>query len=98
MGHRCSSASGEKERERERELGFTSHSGLCVESPSLCVQSFMFLYWCLCFQVFKFLKLGDTEPSMILGTKFQPGKTFGHFCQPASVAVESSGTFYVADG
>ena len=36
---------------------------------------------------------------MILGTEFKPGSGFGHFCQPTSVAVEStSGSFYIADG
>ncbi|XP_064390589.1 peptidyl-glycine alpha-amidating monooxygenase-like isoform X2 [Halichondria panicea] len=49
-------------------------------------------------QVFKFTKLGDKSPSLTLGIAFKPGSGFGHFCQPASVAVETSGVFYVADG
>ncbi len=49
-------------------------------------------------QVFKFSKLGDDSPSLTLGIAFKPGSGFGHFCQPASVAVETSGVFYVADG
>ncbi len=51
-----------------------------------------------CSQVFKFTKLGDTSPSLTLGIAFKPGSGFGHFCQPTSVAVETSGVFYVADG
>ena len=42
--------------------------------------------------------MGDTRPSLTLGIAFKPGDGFGHFCQPASVAVEDSGVFYVADG
>lgn len=49
-------------------------------------------------QVFKYTKLGSSEPVMILGTAFKPGSGFGHFCQPANVAVDNSGNFYVADG
>ena len=48
--------------------------------------------------MFKYTKLGSSEPAMILGTEFKPGSGFGHFCQPASVAVDNSGNFYVADG
>lgn len=49
-------------------------------------------------QVFKFDALGDKEPSLTLGTRFVQGSSLETFCQPASVAVEKSGTFYVADG
>ena len=49
-------------------------------------------------QVFKFDSLGDEEPSLTLGTRFKHGTGLDMFCQPSSVAVEKSGTFYVADG
>ena len=49
-------------------------------------------------KVFKYSKLGSSEPAMILGTAFKPGSGFGHFCQPSSVAIDNSGNFYIADG
>ncbi len=49
-------------------------------------------------QVFKFDSMGDKEPSLTLGTRFVNGNSMTTFCQPASVAVERSGVFYVADG
>ncbi|XP_030832214.1 uncharacterized protein LOC587198 [Strongylocentrotus purpuratus] len=49
-------------------------------------------------QVFKF-PAGSKEPSLILGTKFEPGQDLDHFCKPTDVAVDSrTGDFYVADG
>ena len=54
--------------------------------------------FCAFLKVFKYSKLGSSEPAMILGTAFKPGSGFGHFCQPASVAVDNSGNFYIADG
>lgn len=49
-------------------------------------------------QVFKF-PAGSKEPSLILGTKFEPGQDLEHFCKPTDVAVDSrTGDFYVADG
>lgn len=49
-------------------------------------------------QVMKFEARGDTEPSLVLGKAFQPGRSYTKFCKPTSVAVEQSGMFYVADG
>ena len=49
-------------------------------------------------QVFKFDAIGDKTPSLTLGTRFTPGDALDTFCQPASVAVDKSGAFYVADG
>ena len=49
-------------------------------------------------QVFRFDSVDDTEPSLTLGTRFMHGDSLENFCQPASVAVERSGTIYVADG
>lgn len=50
-------------------------------------------------QVLMFSHEGDKSPSLVLGSKsFRPGNDPSHFCQPAAVAVEHSGTFYVADG
>lgn len=48
-------------------------------------------------QVFKFTK-DKTQPSLVLGTKFVPGKDKGHFCKPTSTAVASTGQLFVADG
>lgn len=49
-------------------------------------------------QVFKFSAFGDSKPSLVLGKAFKPGSGYNSFCQPTSVAVETSGNFYVADG
>ncbi|CAL4079315.1 unnamed protein product [Meganyctiphanes norvegica] len=48
-------------------------------------------------QVFKFAP-GSTEASLTLGKAGEPGTDDHHFCQPASVAVATSGDFFVADG
>jgi len=48
-------------------------------------------------QVFKFPK-DKTQPSLVLGTKFVPGKDKTHFCKPTSTAVASTGQLFVADG
>ena len=50
-------------------------------------------------QVFKFLPFGgENKPQITLGTAFEPGTDDKHYCKPASVAVLSSGEFFVADG
>lgn len=49
-------------------------------------------------QVFKFSSFGDDQPSLVLGTAFKPGTGYDSFCQPSSVAVDTSGVIYVADG
>ena len=43
-------------------------------------------------------KVGEDKPSLILGTKFAPGKDNLHFCKPTDVAVLSTGEFFVSDG
>ncbi|KAK7085482.1 hypothetical protein SK128_021970 [Halocaridina rubra] len=48
-------------------------------------------------QVFKF-KRDSEEPTLILGEAKVPGSDDYHMCKPTSVAVASSGDFYVADG
>ncbi|KAK2718736.1 hypothetical protein QYM36_005912 [Artemia franciscana] len=48
-------------------------------------------------QIFKF-KPNSTKPALILGRRFSPGSDENHFCKPTSIAVASTGTFYVADG
>ncbi|PSN45830.1 Peptidyl-alpha-hydroxyglycine alpha-amidating lyase 2 [Blattella germanica] len=48
-------------------------------------------------QVFKFAP-GQTRPSLVLGQRLEPGSGSQHLCQPTSVAVSSSGEFFVADG
>ncbi|XP_050687178.1 peptidyl-alpha-hydroxyglycine alpha-amidating lyase 2-like isoform X4 [Eriocheir sinensis] len=48
-------------------------------------------------QVFKFPPGGE-EPELILGEPRVPGSDNTHFCKPTSVAVASSGDFFVADG
>ncbi|XP_045499781.1 peptidyl-alpha-hydroxyglycine alpha-amidating lyase 1-like isoform X1 [Colias croceus] len=49
-------------------------------------------------QVFKFTPDNRKEPALKLGEKFVPGDDDDHFCKPSSVAVHSSGDFFVADG
>ena len=49
-------------------------------------------------QVFKFNSIDDKKASLVLGKTFIPGNSYATFCQPTSVAVESSGNIYVADG
>jgi len=48
-------------------------------------------------QVFKFPPKSE-EPSLVLGEAFKSGNDKKHFCQPTSVAVASTGDFFVADG
>ncbi|XP_045113626.1 peptidyl-alpha-hydroxyglycine alpha-amidating lyase 2-like isoform X2 [Portunus trituberculatus] len=48
-------------------------------------------------QVLKFTPGGD-EPQLALGEERIPGSDNTHFCKPTSVAVASSGDFFVADG
>eukprot|EP00731_Ephydatia_muelleri_P016753 Em0009g1177a len=49
-------------------------------------------------QVFKFNPSNLLKPALTKGTAFMPGSGQDYFCQPAAVAVERSGMFYVADG
>lgn len=56
-------------------------------------------------QVFKFGPQFDSSADnftdnvlMTLGTRFVPGNDLDKFCKPTSVAVVTSGEFYVADG
>ena len=37
-------------------------------------------------------------PTLKVGERHEPGDDDDHFCQPADIAVEKSGIFYVADG
>ena len=70
--------------------------------------SILFLYCCCCcrlllslllslFQVFR-IPSGQTEPDLVLGEKFVPGKDDTHFCKPTDVAVADNGDFFVSDG
>ena len=52
-------------------------------------------------QVFKYSFEPGSKSKLLLslGERFKPGKDYGHFCKPTSVAVDhSNGEFYVADG
>lgn len=52
-------------------------------------------------QVFKFGPSSDGKFEnmlMSLGVAFEPGNDLDKFCKPTSVAVTTSGEFYVADG
>lgn len=52
-------------------------------------------------QVFKFGPRSENISEnllMTLGTRFVPGNDLDKFCKPTSVAVVTSGEFYVADG
>jgi peptidylamidoglycolate lyase len=50
-------------------------------------------------QVFKFPpKGGNGQPTLVLGTRFEPGNDDTHFCKPTAVAVTSTGDFFVSDG
>ncbi|XP_063678709.1 peptidylglycine alpha-amidating monooxygenase-like isoform X2 [Bolinopsis microptera] len=48
-------------------------------------------------QVLKF-EVNKTEPSLILGTKFEPGNDSSHFCKPTSVVVTAEDFIFVGDG
>ncbi|KAG8221827.1 hypothetical protein J437_LFUL003461 [Ladona fulva] len=50
-------------------------------------------------QVMKFSPGGDKKkPALMLGDPFIPGTGIKQFCKPTSVAVSSTGDFFVADG
>ena len=53
-----------------------------------------FFHW----QVFQFSGTDLDEPALVLGHKLVPGSDSDFFCMPASVAVTTSGTIFVADG
>ena len=48
-------------------------------------------------QVMRFPKI-DSEPTLILGIKFESGSDDTHFCKPSDVAVTETGDFYITDG
>ncbi|KAL5252901.1 hypothetical protein ACHWQZ_G015610 [Mnemiopsis leidyi] len=48
-------------------------------------------------QVLKF-EVNQTEPSLVLGTKFEPGNDETHFCKPSSVVVSAEDFIFVGDG
>jgi len=48
-------------------------------------------------QVMKF-PAGATEPSLVLGEKFEPGSGPGQFCKPTATQVSSTGIVFIADG
>lgn len=48
-------------------------------------------------QVMKFGPRNRTQPELVLGSRFQPGKG-NKFCKPTAVAVLPEGDFFVADG
>ncbi|XP_067632426.1 peptidyl-alpha-hydroxyglycine alpha-amidating lyase 2 [Eurosta solidaginis] len=48
-------------------------------------------------QAFKF-KPFDTQPLLTIGKRFKPGSSVNHLCKPTSVAVATTGEFFVADG
>lgn len=49
-------------------------------------------------QVVRFTKNKWSTPSLVLGTKMEPGFDRYHFCKPTSTAVNSEGEIFVADG
>lgn len=49
-------------------------------------------------QVMKFSASSWTTPLLSVGVAFTPGSDSRHLCKPTSVAVTSSGDFFVADG
>lgn len=52
-------------------------------------------------QVFKFSlgsEMSSENLSMTLGSRFNPGNDLDKFCKPTSVAVVTSGEFFVSDG
>ncbi|XP_037946820.1 peptidyl-alpha-hydroxyglycine alpha-amidating lyase 2-like [Teleopsis dalmanni] len=48
-------------------------------------------------QAFKF-KPFETHPQIIIGKRFQPGSSVYHLCKPTSIAVATTGEFFIADG
>lgn len=41
---------------------------------------------------------GNSTPTLILGTRFEPGADKAHFCKPTAVAVARAGQVFIADG
>uniref|UniRef100_A0A1A9WQJ0 peptidylamidoglycolate lyase n=1 Tax=Glossina brevipalpis TaxID=37001 RepID=A0A1A9WQJ0_9MUSC len=48
-------------------------------------------------QAFKF-RASESQPLITIGTRFRPGSTIKHLCKPTSIAVATTGEFFVADG
>ncbi|TMW50616.1 hypothetical protein DOY81_004305, partial [Sarcophaga bullata] len=48
-------------------------------------------------QAFKF-KPHETQPLLTIGKRFRPGSSLKHLCQPTSIAVATTGEFFIADG
>ncbi|CAD7015409.1 peptidyl-alpha-hydroxyglycine alpha-amidating lyase 2 [Ceratitis capitata] len=48
-------------------------------------------------QAFKF-KPFETQPLLTVGKRFKPGSSINHLCKPTSVAVATTGEFFIADG
>ena len=50
-------------------------------------------------QVFKFDFKISTEPQLVLGVRFEPGKDEKRFCKPTDIAISKiSGDIFVSDG
>ncbi|XP_073844682.1 peptidyl-alpha-hydroxyglycine-alpha-amidating lyase 2 [Musca autumnalis] len=48
-------------------------------------------------QAFKF-KPNELKPQLTIGKRFRPGSSVKHLCKPTSIAVATTGEFFVADG
>uniref|UniRef100_A0A1B0GBQ4 peptidylamidoglycolate lyase n=1 Tax=Glossina morsitans morsitans TaxID=37546 RepID=A0A1B0GBQ4_GLOMM len=48
-------------------------------------------------QAFK-LRASESQPLLTIGTPFRPGSSVKHLCKPTSIAVATTGEFFVADG
>ncbi|XP_005189365.1 peptidyl-alpha-hydroxyglycine alpha-amidating lyase 2 [Musca domestica] len=48
-------------------------------------------------QAFKF-KANEAKPQLIIGKRFRPGSSLKHLCKPTSIAVATTGEFFIADG
>ncbi|KAH8321636.1 hypothetical protein KR074_010975 [Drosophila pseudoananassae] len=48
-------------------------------------------------QAFKF-KPFSTKPLLTIGKRFRPGSSVKHLCKPTSIAVATTGEFFIADG
>ncbi|XP_013113823.1 peptidyl-alpha-hydroxyglycine alpha-amidating lyase 2 [Stomoxys calcitrans] len=48
-------------------------------------------------QAFKF-KPYEEKPLLVVGKRFRPGSSVKHLCKPTSIAVATTGEFFIADG
>ncbi|XP_037805977.1 peptidyl-alpha-hydroxyglycine alpha-amidating lyase 2 [Lucilia sericata] len=48
-------------------------------------------------QAFKF-KPHENQPLLTIGKRFRPGSSVKHLCKPTSIAVSTTGEFFIADG